>query len=71
MLGSLGVAVVARPARLPGPLVIATVADAEDGWAGAFVSASLLDQRAVAANDRLALVLPRPSLRAVLERAKI
>ena len=70
-LGSLGVAGVARVARLPGPLVFATVADADDRWAGAFMSASLFDQRAAAANDRLAHVLPGSSLRAVLKRAKI
>ncbi len=70
-LDSLGVADVARVARLPGPLVIATVADADDWWVGAFVSASLFDQRAAAANDRLAHVFPGASLRAVLKRAKI
>ena len=62
---------VAKVARLPGPFAIATVADANDRWAGAFVRASLLDQRAAAATDRLTQVLPGSSLRALLQRAEI
>ena len=66
-----GVAGVARLTQLPGQLVIVTVADADERWAGAFVRASLFDQRAAAANNSLAHVLPGPSLKDVLKLAKI
>jgi hypothetical protein len=61
----LGAAGEARVARLPGPLAISTVPDADNRRTGTLMRASFLDLRAATAGYRLGRVLPGPPQRAL------